>query len=368
MIIPSTALSTESELAYHQTQPAPEETVCEASDPIKPEPDLVQFLAKLAPIEQWQSITHSTIAKHQVPPTRQHVYLDKLLLKADNPSHLFEQVREGLSPNHYFAFKITTAENIKSLIKSRYSNFLFTAYYPFHFLGHRVLPKLKGFRKVCRLLHIAVDMSKAEVMGRLIFHGFEIVQLMETDQETYFVTKPHPSYRPSVSLSPPSEGFLFTMKRVGKENKPITIYKLRSMHPYAEYAQEYVHKTQGLDTGGKFKNDFRVSTGGRLIRKYWIDELPMLYNLLKGDIKLIGVRPISEHYFNLYPERLRAIRCKHKPGLLPPFYADLPKGLDEIVQSELMYLEAYEKNPLKTDLTYLGKILKNIVVNKARSQ
>ncbi|MFC5413174.1 sugar transferase [Larkinella bovis] len=211
-------------------------------------------------------------------------------------------------------------------------------------------------------------MSKAEIMGRLIYHGFQIVQIRETNKETFFVTQPHPSCIPSLSEPLPNEGFIFSMKRLGINKKPITVYKLRSMHPYAEYAQDYLHKTNGLDTGGKFKNDYRVSTGGRFIRKYWIDELPMLYNLLKGDIKLIGVRPISEHYFNLYPESLQTIRSKHKPGLLPPYYADLPKNLDEIVESELKYLKAYETEPFKTDLDYLGKIFKNIFVHKARSQ
>ena len=317
---------------------------------------------------EWKSVSLAQIKGREWSDKNFHLYLTDLLVKAHNPSLLFENLRKGLAPNQHLAFRISTAENIKNQVKNKYPALLFKAYYFFHFAGRRVLPKVKGLRKISRLLNIPVDMSKSEIMGRLIYHGFEIVDIQETLKQTLFVTRLHDSVAPSTYAKPPSEGLLFSMKRMGKHNKPITVYKFRSMHPYAEYAQAYLHRTNGLDIGGKFKDDYRVSTGGRLIRKYWIDEIPMLYNLVRGDIKLIGVRPISPHYFSLYPEKLQTLRGRHKPGLLPPFYADLPKGFDEIVQSELNYLEAYEKAPLKTDLAYLGKIIKNIIYHKVRSK
>ena len=58
--------------------------------------------------------------------------------------------------------------------------------------------------------------------------------------------------------------------------------------------------------GGKFKDDFRVTTEGRFFRKFWLDELPMIINIFKGDMKIVGVRPLSSHYFNLYSEELKA--------------------------------------------------------------
>ena len=63
--------------------------------------------------------------------------------------------------------------------------------------------------------------------------------------------------------------------------KIIKVYKSRTMHPYAEFLQEYVYNTQGLQEGGKFKSDFRVTTIGKIFRAFWIDELPMIINLLK---------------------------------------------------------------------------------------
>ena len=104
------------------------------------------------------------------------------------------------------------------------------------------------------------------------------------------------------------------------------------------------------------------------MRKYWLDELPMIFNLLNGDMKLVGVRPLSAHYFNLYSIELQELRTKFKPGLLPPFYADMPKTLDEIQESEMKYLELCNKNGVFfTDIKYFYLILRNIFFRKARS-
>jgi lipopolysaccharide/colanic/teichoic acid biosynthesis glycosyltransferase len=94
----------------------------------------------------------------------------------------------------------------------------------------------------------------------------------------------------------------------------------------------------------------------------------MLFNLLRGDLKLVGVRPLSRHYFSLYPEEFRKKRIKFKPGLIPPFYADLPSSLDEIIASEARYLDACEKSPFKTDFIYFWKSFRNILFCKARSK
>lgn len=127
-------------------------------------------------------------------------------------------------------------------------------------------------------------------------------------------------------------------------------------------------ETSGLESSGKFKNDFRITTPGKWMRKYWIDELPMLINVLKGDMKLVGVRPLSAQYFNLYPEDVQRERCRYKPGLLPPFYADIPNTFPEIVESERRYLQAYSRSPLKTDLSYVLKIGYNIFWKRVSSK
>ena len=134
------------------------------------------------------------------------------------------------------------------------------------------------------------------------------------------------------------------MKREGKDGKPVYVYKLRTMHPYSEYIQDFVYNHNRLQKGGKFNKDFRVTKWGAVFRKAWIDELPMFVNLVKGDVKLVGVRPISKQYLSLYDEEYRKRRIKYKPGLVPPYYAHLPNGLEEIIESEKKYLDEFDKN------------------------
>ncbi len=330
--------------------------------------ELPVFLKRFATASSWSCLHIDEILQGQLQKTITNLYLHESLLRSHDPNFIFQKVRNAMAGNNYFAFRIVTAENIKVRLEQKFTATAFLVYYTFHFLFRRVLPKLKGCRKLCRWIGVPIDVSKAEIMGRLIYKGFDIVEVFETSDETIIVTKVNATNNPSATKACPNEGFLFRMQRIGQYGETITVYKFRSMHPYAEYVQAYLHKTNGVDIGGKFKDDFRVSTGGKLIRKYWIDELPMLFNLLKGDIKLIGVRPLSEHYFSLYPPHAQQIRRKHKPGLLPPFYADLPTTFDEIINSEMSYLSKYEQNPFGTDLAYLKKILVNILVHKARSK
>ena len=123
-----------------------------------------------------------------------------------------------------------------------------------------------------------------------------------------------------------------------------------------------------LSEGGKINDDFRVSTLGKIFRKFWIDELPMFINFFKGEMKFIGVRPLSSHFFSLYDADIQELRLKVKPGLVPPFYADMPKTMDEIQESERKYIKSYLKNPISTDIKYFFKIFYNIVFRFARSK
>ncbi len=139
------------------------------------------------------------------------------------------------------------------------------------------------------------------------------------------------------------------------------------MHAYSEYIQGYIHDRNHLEEGGKFKDDFRITTVGKFMRKFWIDEMPMFLNILKGDMKIIGVRPLSRHYFSLYTPELQELRTQFKPGMIPPFYADMPKTLEEIMESEKKYLLEYQKKPFRTDWKYFWLAWYNILFKRARS-
>jgi len=107
---------------------------------------------------------------------------------------------------------------------------------------------------------------------------------------------------------------------------------------------------------------------GRVFRKFWIDELPQVVNYLHGDLNLVGVRALSQHYFSLYPKEMQEFRTMFKPGLVPPYYADMPDSFEEIIDSERQYLQQKQQHPFVTDLRYFGKAFYNIIFKNARSR
>jgi len=207
-------------------------------------------------------------------------------------------------------------------------------------------------------------MSETEMIGRFYFCGFDLIHKDEIKGMMYFILK---KVKPPSTDPYPSYGPLIKLKRIGRNGEIIYINKLRTMHPYSEYLQDYVYKAGALQEGGKFSNDFRVSSWGRFLRTFWIDELPQLVNFFKGELDLVGVRALSEHYFNLYPPDLQELSCKFKPGLVPPFYADMPRTFDEIIASERNYLIQKQDKPFATDWKYFWKAFWNIMFNHARS-
>ena len=237
------------------------------------------------------------------------------------------------------------------------------------YLWHRVCPKLWPTRR----LYFAVTqgkertMSRVEVIGRLYRAGFEVVD--ERFREGEFFVTARKSGDP-VDDAAPTGSPIIHLRRIGYGGKEIVVHKFRTMYSYSEYVQPYIYHYQSLERGGKFKDDYRINAWGRLLRRLWIDELPMAWNLLRGDIKLVGVRPLSRQYFGLYTPEMQQLRTRTKPGLLPPFYYDrhTPETLDEVMASERRYLEAYLEHPFATDWRYFWGIVGNIVFHRKRSK
>ena len=280
---------------------------------------------------------------------------------------LFTTVNDKLPDNGIWICCYEPQSVTKRNILNRFPPLIGWMYYVAFFCYKRVLPKLF---MTSRLYFDITEgknrvLSKAEVMGRLCYCGFEIIDERKKGDLNYVVAR-H-KFRPEITARR-LYGILVKLKRVGKNGKLFKVYKFRTMHPYSEFLQAYIYDRYSLQEGGKFNHDIRVTTLGRIMRKYWMDELPMLINWLKGDMKLVGVRPISQHYFSLYSKELQEQRTRHKPGLLPPFYADMPKTLDEIQASEIRYLTMCEqRGTLVTDFVYFWKIVGTIVFKRARS-
>lgn len=161
---------------------------------------------------------------------------------------------------------------------------------------------------------------------------------------------------------------LYIKKSLGKDGNLINVYKLRTMkknsdHLFSQLAQK------GLDETGNLKDDPRITSLGKLLRRVWIDELPQLYNIfIKRNMKMVGIRPMSEDHWKNYPEDIKEKALKYKPGLLGVNYARKPEeGPEAGINVMRKYLEEYEQAELSTDIKYFGIITNNILFNGVRS-
>jgi lipopolysaccharide/colanic/teichoic acid biosynthesis glycosyltransferase len=240
-------------------------------------------------------------------------------------------------------------------------------YFGVEFLFKRIIPKLSLTKKYYFDITKGNDqlLSKAEGLGRLVSCGFKIMDFKSINGLIYFVVRKEkdPSYDKN-----PSYGPLYAMPRIGKNGKIIKVYKFRTMHPYSEYLQDYVLKVNGYAETGKPADDFRIPSWGKFMRRYWLDEIPQLYNVLKGDLKLVGIRPVSARYFKDIPKEMQRLRLTQKPGCVPPYVSLNRNGnVMSVLQAEKEYLEEKIKNPYFTDTKYLCKAVFNILFRHKRS-
>lgn len=265
-----------------------------------------------------------------------------------------------LAPDQVIIISVRTNKDYKIQNASRKDRYL--GLYFIRLISH--LPVLD------RLYHhsdrMRFTMSLTETYGRMLSAGLLPEETISNDFGTFIkaTSDGNTHETPSREIR---YGPLIKLKRVGYKQKTIFVYKFRTMHSYAEHLQSLLYEINGMSKGDKIPNDFRVTGWGKVFRKYWIDELPMLLNLLKRDLKLVGPRPVSMAKFALYSEELQLLRTSVKPGLLPPYYADLPSNMEEMESSERAYVESYHRSPLKTDFRYFVKAVKNILLNRSRS-
>jgi exopolysaccharide biosynthesis polyprenyl glycosylphosphotransferase len=109
---------------------------------------------------------------------------------------------------------------------------------------------------------------------------------------------------------------LFSQTRVGLNKRLISVYKLRTMVPDAEKQQaELEHLNEVKGPVFKIKNDPRITTIGRFLRKTSIDELPQLFSVLKGDMSLVGPRPLPLRDFKGFDSDWQRRRFSIRPGI-----------------------------------------------------
>ncbi|ABK17871.1 exopolysaccharide biosynthesis polyprenyl glycosylphosphotransferase [Syntrophobacter fumaroxidans] len=129
---------------------------------------------------------------------------------------------------------------------------------------------------------------------------------------------------------------LFIQERLGKNEVPFRLYKLRTM----------IHNAEGL-TGPKWstEDDPRITRIGKILRKLRLDELPQLYNVLRGDMTVVGPRPIRRHFADILAGEIPYYRLRFliKPGLtgwaqVNHDYAGSNAGQADKQQYDLFYL------------------------------
>ncbi len=139
---------------------------------------------------------------------------------------------------------------------------------------------------------------------------------------------------------------LYTQTRAGRHGRPFMIYKLRTMVSGAEFTGAGLAIQEGDD---------RITRVGRFLRRYSLDELPNLYNVLRGDMSIVGPRPTLMHQVEQYTERQRG-RLAVKPGITG--WAQV-NGRASLPWAERIELDLYyvEHRSLALDLRIIARTI-----------
>lgn len=141
-------------------------------------------------------------------------------------------------------------------------------------------------------------------------------------------------------------GVFYKQIRVGRNNKDFKLYKFRSMRVNSD--------KQGLLTVGS--KDSRITKAGYFIRKYKIDELPQLINVLKGDMSFVGPRPEVRRYVDLYSEEQMKV-LSVRPGITDPAsikYRNENDILSSASNPEEYYIQHIMPDKLKINIDYIN--------------
>jgi len=158
-----------------------------------------------------------------------------------------------------------------------------------------------------------------------------------------------------IKLQSPDGSAIFAQKRIGKAGKAFRMYKFRTMVPDAEaLKQKYAHLNEVQWPAFKITNDPRVTPIGKILRKTSLDELPQLWNVLKGEMSLVGPRPTSfglDTYQLWHTERLDV-----SPGLtgLWQIVGRGTTGFDDWLRLDIAYID---RRSLWLDINILFKTI-----------
>lgn len=150
----------------------------------------------------------------------------------------------------------------------------------------------------------------------------------------------------------------FSQKRVGKNGRFFNIYKFRSMYKDAEERKKELESQNEMNgLMFKMKDDPRITKVGKFIRKTSIDELPQFFNVLKGDMSLVGTRPPTVDEFRQYESHQKR-RLSAKPGITGLWQVsgrNQIKDFEDVVRLDVQYIDNWS---IGLDIKILFKTLK----------
>lgn len=128
---------------------------------------------------------------------------------------------------------------------------------------------------------------------------------------------------------------IFKQERLGRHRRPFMMYKFRTMH---------VMKPEESDTGWTVEDDPRTTRFGSLLRRTSLDELPQFWNVLKGDMSVVGPRPERPYYTEIFKEEIPRYMVKHhiRPGITGWAQSNGLRGdtsIEQRIQHDLFYIE-----------------------------
>ena len=154
---------------------------------------------------------------------------------------------------------------------------------------------------------------------------------------------------------------IFAHKRIGKNGKKFNMYKFRSMYENAEEMIENFNEEQKREWQENFKleNDPRITKVGKFLRKTSLDELPQIINIIKGDLSIIGPRPIVDEELEKYGENKEKF-LSITPGLTGYWQAN---GRSNTTYEERMQMELYyiDNQSLLLDIKIFFKTIVSVL-------
>jgi exopolysaccharide biosynthesis polyprenyl glycosylphosphotransferase len=155
-------------------------------------------------------------------------------------------------------------------------------------------------------------------------------------------------------------GVFFKQTRVGRDGRTFRVWKFRTMSEDAETMRtELEHLSEGPGLLFKLKEDPRVTRAGRALRRYSLDELPQLFNVLKGDMSLVGPRPALVSEVEQYDDWVRN-RLRVKPGMTGLWQVSgrTETSFGDYVRHDLFYIQNWS---LSLDLWILWRTLRAVM-------